>query len=145
MDHQDIRTLRILEEIEENQAPSQRYLSGQLDISLGLVNSFLKRLAQKGYFKATSIPRNRVKYILTPKGALEKSRLSYAYIKHSFQFYRDAREKLRTAFTKLEKGGVQKIIFYGTGDIAEIAFLSLQETSMELAGLFDEEQNSKPF
>ena len=61
MDTQDIRTLKILEEIEGNKTPSQRYLSDQLNISLGLVNSFIKRLAQKGYFKVTAIPRNRVK------------------------------------------------------------------------------------
>ena len=145
MDNQDIRTLKILEEIEMNQAPSQRYLSGQLDISLGLVNSFLKRLAQKGYFKATTIPRNRVKYILTPKGALEKSRLTYAYVQHSFQFYRDARKKLRTTFNHLENSGVKKIVFYGAGDLAEIAYLSLQETSIKLAGIVDEEHHYKPF
>lgn len=145
MDHQDIRTLKILEEIEGNYAPSQRYLSDQLNISLGLVNSFLKRLAQKGYFKATAIPRNRVKYILTPKGALEKSRLTYAYVQHSFQFYRDARKKLRTTLKQLDRKGIKNIVFYGTGDLAEIAYLSLQETDLELQAIIDEENQAKPF
>lgn len=145
MDHLDIRTLKILEELEGNQAPSQRYLSDQLNISLGLVNSFLKRLAQKGYFKATTIPRNRVKYILTPKGAMEKSRLTYAYVQHSFQFYRDARKKLSTTFNRLDKNGVKNIVFYGAGDLAEIAYLSLQETPIILAGIVDEEHHDKPF
>jgi DNA-binding MarR family transcriptional regulator len=145
MDHKDIRTLRILEEIEGNQAPSQRYLSDQLNISLGLVNSFLKRLAQKGYFKVTNIPKNRVKYILTPKGALEKSRLSYAYIQHSFQFYRDARQKLRAILTRLDKEGTQKIVFYGTGDLAEIAYLTLLETNIKLLAIVDPVHHSKSF
>lgn len=145
MDTQEIRTLRILEEIEMNQAPSQRYLSDQLNISLGLVNSFLKRLAQKGYFKARTIPRNRVKYILTPKGALEKSRLTYAYIQYSFEFYRDARKKLRITLARLEKDGTQRIAFYGLDDFAEIAYLSLLETSIKLVGIFDEDQQSKEF
>lgn len=145
MDHQDIRTLKILEEIEGNHAPSQRYLSNQLNISLGLVNSFLKRLAQKGYFKATAIPRNRVKYILTPKGALEKSRLTYAYIQHSFQYYRDARRKLRETLSRLNRNGVHTIIFYGAGELAEIAYLSLQETNIELLAIIDEEKQAKPF
>jgi len=145
MDHQDIRTLKILEEIEGNHTPSQRYLSDQLNISLGLVNSFLKRLGQKGYFKATNIPRNRVKYILTPKGALEKSRLTYAYVQHSFQFYREARKKLRSTLSRLEHSGTKRIVFYGSGDLAEIAYLSLQETSIELAGIVDDEKQSKTF
>ena len=56
MDTQDIRTLKILQEYDAGDSPSQRYLSRKLDISLGLVNSFLKRLAKKGYFKITTIP-----------------------------------------------------------------------------------------
>ena len=85
MHEKDLRTLRILEEIDRKRSPSQRYLAKKLNISLGLVNSFLKRLAQKGYFKITNIPKNRVKYILTSKGAFEKTRLTYEYIHYSFQ------------------------------------------------------------
>jgi DNA-binding Lrp family transcriptional regulator len=145
MDTQDIRTLKILEEIEGNQTPSQRYLSDQLNISLGLVNSFLKRLAQKGYFKVAAIPRNRVKYIITPKGALEKSRLTYAYVQHSFKFYRDARKNLRESLSRLDRNGVKRIVFYGTGELAEIAYLSLQETDIDLLAIVDEEKQAKNF
>lgn len=145
MDTQDIRTLKILEEIEGNQTPSQRYLSDQLNISLGLVNSFLKRLAKKGYFKATTIPKNRVKYIITPKGALEKSRLTYAYVQHSFKFYREARKKLRETLTRLDQSGTRSIAFYGAGDLAEIAYLSLQETAIDLRVIVDEEKVANPF
>lgn len=145
MDNQDLRTLKILEEIEDNQSPSQRYLSDQLNISLGLVNSFLKRLAKKGYFKATAIPKNRVKYIITPKGALEKSRLTYAYVQHAFKFYREARKKLKETLTRLDRGGTKTIAFYGAGDLAEIAYLSLQETNIDLRIIVDEERVANPF
>ena len=145
MDTQDIRTLKILEEIDGNQTPSQRYLSDQLNISLGLVNSFLKRLAQKGYFKVATIPRNRVKYIITPKGALEKSRLTYAYVQHSFKFYRDARMKLGETLTRLDRNGVKRIVFYGVEELAEIAYLSLQETNIAMLAIIDEEKQDKNF
>ena len=59
MDNQDIRTLKILEEIGTDNVPSQRELARKLNVSLGLVNSFVKRLAQKGYFKVTTIPKCR--------------------------------------------------------------------------------------
>lgn len=143
MDTKDIRTLQLLEELEKNDMPSQRHLAKQLNISLGLVNSFLKRLAQKGYFKITTIPKNRVKYILTPKGATEKTRLTYKYIKYSYLFYKDARNKLRELFKNLEDNGVQKIVFYGATDLAEIAYLSLQETSIVLVAIVDDHQNGR--
>ena len=145
MDHKDIRTLKLLEEIEENHVQSQRELAKKLNISLGLVNSFIKRLAHKGFFKIATIPKNRVKYILTPEGAVEKTRLAYKYIQYSYKFYKDARHKLRKLFQKLEAEGVSQIVFCGASDFAEIAYISLQETSIEMVAVFDVLKAGKEF
>jgi len=140
MDHQDLRTLQLLEEIEKDHAPSQRDLARKLNVSLGLVNSFIKRFANKGYFKMTTIPKNRVKYILTPKGAAEKTRLTYEYIQYSVQFYRSARTKLRKLFKGLVAQGVHRIVFYGATEFAEIAHICLQETPIEMVAVVDDKK-----
>lgn len=145
MDHRDLRTLKLLEEIENNHAPSQRDLAKKLNISLGLVNAFVKRLAQKGYFKISTIPKNRVKYILTPKGMAEKTRLTYDYIHFSFQFYRKARTKLKEIFLAIQDQGEDSVIFYGAGELAEIAFVSLQETSLRLVAVLDDQRVGERF
>jgi DNA-binding MarR family transcriptional regulator len=145
MDPKDLRTLKILEKVDNDVVPSQRDLARNLDISLGLVNSFIKRLVKKGYFKARHIPKNRMRYFLTPKGASEKTRLTYEYIQYSYNFYREARQKLRDLYSGLEKQGVSRIVFYGAGDLAEIAYISLQETNIELAAVVDDEKKGKRF
>ena len=145
MDNLDIRTLKLLEEIEKDEITSQRALSRKLNISLGLVNSFIKRLANKGYLKITTIPKNRVKYILTPKGASEKARLTYQYIQFSYKFYKDTRQRLNTLFEDLVEQGVSSIVFYGKGDFAEIAYLSLLEFPIELVAIIDEDNSGKKF
>jgi len=138
MNNNELRTLKILEEIEKDYAPSQRELARQLNISLGLVNSFIKRLVQKGCFKVKNIPKNRVKYILTPKGMAEKTRLTYMYIQFSFEFYKRSRQELRGLFNNLVMQGVSRIIYYGASDLAEIAYLSLQETHIKLVAVVDD-------
>jgi len=138
METQDIRTLKILERVQDENSPSQRHLARELNISLGLVNSFIKRLALKGYVKATTIPSKRIKYILTPKGMTEKSRLTYKYIQYSYHFYRSSRQKFRRLFADMESQGVRRIVFFGASDLAEIAFLSLQETSIDLVAVVDD-------
>ena len=145
MDLKEIRILKILEKVESEHLPSQRDLARELNVSLGLVNSFIKRLAKKGYFKITTIPKNRIKYILTPEGAAEKTRLTYEYIQHSYRFYKDARQKLHDLFVELEKGRQTHIIFYGASDLAEIAYISLQETSIELVAIVDDVKQGKKF
>ena len=145
MDNQEIRTLKILEEIENGHSPSQRYLAGQLNISLGLVNSFMKRLVNKGYFKITNIPAKRFKYILTPKGVAEKSRLTYQYIQYSFQFYKESRKRLHGIFKDLARAEVRRIIFFCASDLAEIAFLSMQEFDLELVSVGDDDKAGESF
>lgn len=143
METQDLRTLKILEKVDNGYSPSQRDLARELNISLGLVNSFIKRLALKGYVKVTTIPRKRIQYILTPKGMAEKSRLTYRYIQSSYQYYRQARQKLQKLFDELETQGVRTVVFYGASDLAEIAFLSLQETSIDLVAVVDDHNPGK--
>ncbi len=145
MDNQDIRTLKILEEIEKSSRVSQRDLAEHLNISLGLVNSFFKRLAKKDFFRVCAAPKNRIKYILTPKGVVEKNRLTYAYIQYSFQFFSDARQKIKRTLKKLEEDGIHDIIFYGISDLAEITYTSLEETPLKFKAMVDDRNRGKLF
>lgn len=145
MDLQDIRTLKLLEEIEKDIDCSQRDLARKMNVSLGLANSFIKRLAHMGYFKITTIPRKRIRYILTPKGMAEKSRLTYLYIQHSFYFYKDARQKLHRLLVGLEAQGVFRIVFYGASPLAEIAFISVQEVSIQVVAVVDDQKADQLF
>jgi DNA-binding MarR family transcriptional regulator len=145
MKNNDIRTLKILEEIDKGYHPSQRHLANELNVSLGLVNSFIKRLANMGYFKITTIPKNRVRYILTPKGITEKSRLTYEYIKYSYQFYSIARHELRKIFELLENERAFQIVLYGVTDFTEIAYISCQSSQIEAKAVIDSEREGERF
>jgi DNA-binding MarR family transcriptional regulator len=138
METNDLRTLKILEKVDNGFSISQRDIARELNVSVGLVNSFIKRLYTKGYVKATTTPKKHIKYILTPKGIAERSRLTYKYIQYSYQFYKTSLQKLRQLFTDLESQGVRRMVFFGASDLAEIAFLSLQETSIDLVAVVDD-------
>lgn len=143
MDHRDIHALRILEEIEKNAGFTQRQLASQLDISLGLVNSFIKRLARKGYVKITTVPKNRLRYVLTPKGLAEKTRLTYEFIQYSFSFYKTARKRIKTVLGVVEKDGGRRVVFCGGGDLTEIAYISLQETQLSMVAIVDDHRSGQ--
>lgn len=145
MNVNELRTYRILAAVESSPPPSQREIAQKLGISLGLANSFIKRLAKKGYFKITTIPKNRVNYILTPKGAAEKARLTYEYIRHSFRYYRDIRSHIKDLFAELEHRREMGVVFYGVSELAEIAFVTLQETRLHLVAIVDDKLAGEGF
>ena len=145
MESKSLKTLQLLEAIAEDKPTSQRELSDSLQISLGLVNSFIKRLVKKGYCKVTTIPKNRVKYILTPAGAMEKTRLTYEYISVSYNYFKTARNRLNELYVDLERQGKNRIVFYGAGEVAEIAYLSMTGTNLQLIAVIDAEREGQHF
>lgn len=145
MEKEDLQILRLMTEIDRNGDHSQRELSSRLNISLGLVNTFLKRLVNKGYFKVKTMPRNRVKYFLTPEGLARKSRLTVEYLRFSMNFYKDIKTLLLKKFKEMEQRQVRSILFYGAGEVAELAYLYLQLTDINLAGIIDEERLDETF
>src|ERR1700674_1411997 len=83
--------LGLLESVARDSAQSQRHLATELDIALGLVNTYLRRCIKKGLVKVSSVPARRYAYYLTPKGFTEKSRLTVEYLSSSFGFFRQAK------------------------------------------------------
>jgi len=145
MDTQDIRSLQILEELGNKESPSQRDLAKKLNISLGLANSFIKRLAKQGHIKITTVPRNRVRYILTPKGIAEKSQLTYRFIRYSLKFYKQVLRDFQEVLHQLKKMNVKSVVFYGATDLAEISFISLKDTDIKLVGVVDDFKEGDKF
>lgn len=145
MDKEDIHILRLMGEIERDGTYSQRELSRRLNLSLGLVNAFLKRLVNKGYFKVKTMPRNRARYFLTPQGLARKSKLTVDYLRYSVNFYREIKSLLISKFKTLGEKGQQSVLFFGAGEVAELAYLYLQLTNLRLAGIVDDKQEGDDF
>jgi FlaA1/EpsC-like NDP-sugar epimerase len=78
--------------------------------------------------------------LLTPQGFAEKSRLTYLYMQHSLSHYRDMRARLRETLSLATKTGMKRVVIYGTGELAEMAYLSLREMQLTLVGFVDDGQ-----
>lgn len=139
------KSLQLLDEISKGEPLSQRDLSKKLDIALGLVNSYIKNLVSKGYITIKSIPSKRYAYFLTPKGFTEKTRLTYQLLQDYTNLYKNARRDFQTLFNNLYSTGVRRVVFAGVDEVTEIAYLSLQEVDMELAGVIDDEKEGRKF
>jgi len=140
-----LRSLQILDELASNDSLTQRDLSGRLGIALGLVNSYIKNLVAKGFITVKTIPAKRYAYYLTPKGFTEKTRLTYDLLHDYTRVYREARKNLTQLFHDLQKSGMKRIVFAGADEVTEIAYITLQETKLELVAVADAEKAGSKF
>jgi DNA-binding MarR family transcriptional regulator len=136
------RDLKILTEIAARDDITQRGLSESLGIALGLTNLYIKRLTRKGYVKITTIPTNRLKYLLTPRGIARKTRLTYEYMSFSLVLYRETRQRLRVALQPIASDGSKRVALCGTGEAAELTYLTLKEVGLDTVAVFADTQAS---
>src|SRR3954465_6352639 len=142
MDLETRRNLQALEAIAENDHITQRTLASKLDIALGLANLYLKRLIRKGYIKCVNVQSNRVRYLLTPTGITEKTRLTYAFMEYSLRVFREGRNHLKWMLKPYVARENSRIAIFGTGEAAELVYLCLRELGLEPAAVFDSSANA---
>jgi hypothetical protein len=63
--------------------------------------------------------------------------LTYEYMDYSLQLYRQTRRALREALAPLAQAGPCRVVLYGTGEPAELAYLTVRELGLELVGVVD--------
>src|SRR5262245_13491091 len=138
MELESRRDLQLLEALEHESTITQRTLASRLGMALGLTNLYLKRLIRKGYVKCVTVSPNRLVYALTPKGVARKGRLTYEFMKYSLDFYRDARQHLRSSLSRAVAQR-QRVAIYGTGDAAELVYLLVRDMGLDLVAVFNAE------
>jgi len=131
------KNLEILNLIHQNGLITQQEIADHLGVAIGLVNSFVKRMVKRGYIRIKRVPKRRYLYLLTPKGVSEKGRLTVRFIRDSLKLYRDYRAKCKVIFRGLVDDGIHYVYLVGVEELAEIAYLSLQEIGVDVAGVYD--------
>jgi len=137
MDIEAHRDLKLLEAVEQDSRVTQRNLATKLGIALGLTNIYLKRLVRKGYIKCVNVQPNRILYLITPTGISEKARLTYEFMDFSLHLYGEVRQHLREVLQQVAADGLRRVAIYGSGEAAELAYLSLKEHGLEPVAVFD--------
>ena len=135
------RDLQLLEAVEQNARITQRTLANQMGIALGLTNIYIKRLVRKGCIKCVNVQPNRIAYLITPRGVAEKARLTYEFMQYSLHLYKDVRRHLHAVVRERAAEG-SRLAIYGSGEAAELAYLSFRELGVEPVAVFDDAEGT---
>ncbi len=128
----NVKELEILEKIENNGHMTQRDLSREVGIALGLVNHLLKKMVNKGWIKIKNVDAKRMRYLITRQGAKEKSSLLYKRVESTIHFYIEAKRVIKEKVMHLKNEGVESVSIYGINHIAEVLFIVLKELGLRL-------------
>jgi DNA-binding MarR family transcriptional regulator len=142
---------QILQAIASGGPITQRSLSSDLGVALGLTNLLIRRLVGKGYVRMAGMGTRHVRYLMTPAGWEALSHATRLSLENTIHLYTQTREQIRSSLAMLaecctvDPSGEKRVVFYGAGDVAEIAYVSLQRTDLTLIGVVDDRRRGKFF
>ena len=151
MTPEELRTLTLFNTVESRPGINQRQLAQELDVSLGLTNTYFQRVLKKGWVRARQVKPRRWLYFLTPQGAMEKSRLSLFYLHRTLESFRELKRKGDDHLRFLYEKGVSGIHLCGEDDLIEVLSFCFSGFKIELLSMIPEksllenlEQNENP-
>ena len=90
----------VLRKIQKKPESTQRELAEELGFSLGKLNYCLKALQAKGLVKIRNFRKNPNKinyiYVLTPRGLVEKTKLTLNFMKRRMKEYEELKKEIKT-------------------------------------------------
>jgi DNA-binding MarR family transcriptional regulator len=142
---------RVLEVIASGRRLTQRSLSSDLGVALGLTNLLIRRLVAKGYIKVAGMGTRHIRYLMTAEGWEALATKTRDSLENTVHLYTQTREQIRGSLSAIsarcdaDASGQKRIVFYGAGDVAEIAYVSLQTTDLTLVGVVDDRRTGHFF
>lgn len=118
---------KMIDEIGKDLNTTQRKISHQIGLSLGMTNIIMKRLIAKGYVKVKGLDRRRVQYILTPRGFAEKVRKTHRYLLRTIDTLKTVKEKIQDTVLEYYEKGERNFTILGKGELADIVEISLRD------------------
>jgi DNA-binding MarR family transcriptional regulator len=115
----------ILTHLQDNEQTSQRNISQRTGLSLGAVNILIKKMVRKGLIKVEKLNSRTMRYILTPQGMKEKTRLTYQFIRSSYQQILNITTAAEGLIAEEQtKNSTNNLVLYGPADEVEKILLA---------------------
>jgi len=121
----------ILDILNKKNKVTQREISSETGISLGMVNYLIKKFVKKGFVKIERLNSKNLRYILTPKGMKELSKRSLNYIKNSYKAVKKLKFKLRKIVNDIHKRGRDIYHVDKDNEISELVVSFFEENNIE--------------
>jgi len=129
----DEKEFAVLSTVGKDVNLTQRQVSREVGLSLGMTNVVLKRLVRKGYLKMRGLNQRKIEYILTPRGFIEKTKKSYRYVLKTINQVSLLKQRIQEIILREYAKGKRKFLILGDGELAdltEIAFNDLGKNDL---------------
>jgi DNA-binding MarR family transcriptional regulator len=131
--------LQVLEALNGTGHVSQRRLGEILGMPASRVNRIIRLLVGLGHVEVVDGSVRPFAYRLTVPGKLYLQELNYDNYAAVVGRFRQVQERIRARLVEVRRTGAQRVVFYGAGDVMEVAYPLAQEIGLHVVGIVDDD------
>lgn len=136
-----LNQLNILREIARNARITQAELAGRCSLSVAMVNNYMKDLCSHKLLRYHRKSIKNVSYHLTASGARRLDLLQKERIGEMAHLFAEAKTSILDRIRECPGEVPRRVVLYGSGDLAQLAFLALESSGFEVLSICDDAAN----
>jgi len=133
-----LNQLNILREIGANEHVTQAELATRCSLSVAMVNNYMKELCATGLMEYHRKTTKSVTYHLTPSGLQSLNSLQLELIDEMVGMFVAAKEQIRVRIMSQAPAGLERVVLFGSGHLAQLAFHALELAGTNILGVCDD-------
>ena len=133
-----LNEFNILSLIASNPKFTQAELARRCDLSVAMVNNYMKMLSTKGLLEYHRRTVKTVTYHLTSVGREWLLVREQELLREAVDLFGQTKDHIRDAVLR-QAGAIRSAVIYGCGNLAELAYHSLTASAVSLLGICDDD------
>lgn len=133
-----LNQLNILREVAANARITQAELASRCSLSVAMVNNYMKDLCNSGLLEYHRKSVKSITYHLTPSGDRHLETLQAELIGEMTEMFADTKEYIRMRIVNQASSSLQRVVLYGSGHLAQLAFHALESAGISVQGICDD-------
>ena len=133
-----LNQLNILREVAADAHITQAELASRCSLSVAMVNNYMKELCRSGFMEYHRRTIKSVTYHLTPMGSKQLDLLQAELISEMVDQFVAAKDRIRVCILSQYPSELRRVVLYGCGHLAQLAFHALERTGTRILGICDD-------
>lgn len=135
--------LEVLQALDGAGHVSQRRVAETLGMAAARVNRIIRALVEGGRVEVVDQAVRPYAYRLTRGGRAYLQELNYGHYESVVGRFREVEERIRTRLMEIRRSGVERVVFYGAGEIMEAACPLALDVGLKVVGVVDDDPNKQ--
>jgi DNA-binding MarR family transcriptional regulator len=131
--------LQVLEALDGAGHVSQRALAASVGIAASRVNRIINALVECGNVAVSDTTVRPYAYRLTQRGRAYLQELSYDHYASVVGRFREVEARIQARLAELRSDGAETVVFYGAGEVMEVAYMLAQRLGLSVVGVVDDD------